>query len=95
MLDCFSRFVWARLYTSRMWVSAVQILNNHTLPFFEEHDVKVQAILSDNGREYGGRLFCSTSSRRSRVPARIFIGQRVLFRDNHKATSAATSSRVA
>ena len=55
VFDCFSRFVWARLYTSKMPVTAVQILNNHALPFFEEHDVKVQTILSDNGREYCGR----------------------------------------
>ena len=37
VLDCFSRHVWARLYTSKMPVTAVQILNNHVLPFFEEH----------------------------------------------------------
>ncbi len=48
-------FVWARLYTSKMPVTAVQILNNHALPFFEDHGVKVQTILSDNGREYCGR----------------------------------------
>ena len=35
--DCFSRFVWARLYTSKIPVTAVQILNNHALPFFERH----------------------------------------------------------
>ena len=55
VLDCFSRYVWARLYTSKMPVTAVQILNNHALPLFEEHAVKVQTILSDNGREYCGR----------------------------------------
>ena len=55
VLDCFSRFVWARLYTSKMPVTAVQILNNHALPFFAEHAMKVQTILSDNGREYCGR----------------------------------------
>ena len=55
VLDCFSRYVWARLYTSKMPVTAVQILNNHALAFFEEHTVKVQTILSDNGREYCGR----------------------------------------
>ena len=36
VLDCFSRHVWARLYTSKMPVTAVQILNNHVLPFFEK-----------------------------------------------------------
>ena len=55
VLDCFSRYVWARLYTSKMPVTAVQILNNHVLPFFEEHEVKVETVLSDNGREYCGR----------------------------------------
>ncbi len=52
---CFSRHVWARLYTSKMPVTAVQILNNHVLPFFEEHGVKVETVLSDNGREFRGR----------------------------------------
>lgn len=55
VLDCFSRYVWARLYTSKMPVTAVQILNNHVLLFFEEHRVKVETILSDNGREFCGR----------------------------------------
>ncbi len=43
VLDCFSRYVWARLYTSKMPVTAVQILNNHALPFFEDHGLKVQS----------------------------------------------------
>ena len=55
VLDCFSRHVRARLHTSKMPVTAVQILNNHVLPFFEKHDVKIRTILSDNGREYCGR----------------------------------------
>ena len=55
VLDCFSRYVWARLYTSKMPVTAVPILNNHVLPFFEEHGVRVETILSDNGREFCGR----------------------------------------
>ena len=38
-----------------MPVTAVQILNNHVLPFFEERGVKIQTILSDNGREYCGQ----------------------------------------
>ena len=38
-----------------MPVTAVQILNNHVLPFFEDRGVKIQTILTDNGREYSGR----------------------------------------
>ena len=33
VLDCFSCYVWARLHTSNMPVTAVQILNNHALRF--------------------------------------------------------------
>ena len=63
VLDCFSRYVWARLYTSKMPVTAVQILNNHVLPFFEEQGVRIWTILSDNGREYAaGRTSTPTSS---------------------------------
>ena len=55
VLDCFSPYVWARLYGSKMPVIPVQILNNHVLPSFDEQGLKFQTILSDNGREYCGR----------------------------------------
>lgn len=55
VLDCFSRYAWGRLYTSKLPVTAVHVLNNDVLPFFEEHDVTVHTILSDNGREFCGR----------------------------------------
>ena len=43
VLDCYSRYAWARLYTNKLPITAVQNLNNHVLPFFEEYDCKVQA----------------------------------------------------
>ncbi|MEZ4425426.1 MAG: IS481 family transposase [Gemmatimonadota bacterium] len=55
VLDCFSRYVWARLYTSKLPLTAVHVLNNDVLPFFEAHGVRVRTVLSDNGREYCGR----------------------------------------
>jgi transposase InsO family protein len=55
VLDCFSRHAWARLYTSKMPVTAVQTLNNHVLPFFEDHGARIRTVLSDNGREFCGR----------------------------------------
>lgn len=33
----------------------LQIKTSDVLPFFEEHNVKVQTVLTDNGREYCGR----------------------------------------
>lgn len=55
VLDCHSRYAWARLYTSKMPLTAVHILNNDVLPFFEQHELSIDTILSDNGREYCGR----------------------------------------
>lgn len=37
-----------------MPVTAVQVLNNHALPSFEQHHVKVQTILSGNGCQHCG-----------------------------------------
>lgn len=54
-IDCHSRYIWGRLYTTKMPVTAVHLLNNDVLPFFEEHDIPVRTILSDNGSEYCGR----------------------------------------
>jgi hypothetical protein len=33
----------------------VQLVNNDVLPAFEQHGAKVEAVLSDNGREFRGR----------------------------------------
>lgn len=55
VLDCFSRYAWGRLYTSKLPVTAIHVLNTDVLPYFEAHGATVQTILSDNGREFCGR----------------------------------------
>ena len=55
VVDCHSRFAFGHLYTSKVPVTAVHVLNDKVLPFFEEHNCRVITILSDNGREYCGR----------------------------------------
>lgn len=55
VLDCYSRFAFGRLYTSKLPLTAVHVLNNDVLPFFEQHGVRIETVLSDNGREYCGR----------------------------------------
>jgi transposase InsO family protein len=54
-IDCHSRYAWGRLYTSKLPVTAVHLLNEDVLPFFERHGTKVTTVLSDNGREFCGR----------------------------------------
>ena len=54
-IDCHSRYAWGRLYTSKLPVTAVHLLNNDVLPTFEAHKATINTILSDNGREFCGR----------------------------------------
>ncbi len=55
VIDCHSRYAWGRLYTSKLPVTAVHVLNEDVLPFFEEQAARIETILSDNGREFCGR----------------------------------------
>ena len=55
VIDCHSRYAWGRLYTSKMPVTAVHVMNNDVLPFFEAHGAQVSTVLSDNCREFCGR----------------------------------------
>lgn len=54
-IDCHSRYAWGRLYTTKLPVTAVHLLNEDVLPTFEQHNARITTILSDNGREYCGR----------------------------------------
>lgn len=54
-IDCHSRYAWGRLYTNKLPVTAVHLLNNDILPFFDQHGASVRTVLSDNGREFCGR----------------------------------------
>lgn len=36
-IDCYSRYAWGRLYSTKLPVTAVQTLNNDVLSFFEKH----------------------------------------------------------
>jgi transposase InsO family protein len=55
VIDCNSRYAWGRLYTNKMPVTAVHVLNEDVLPFFEKHNAVITTVLSDNGREFCGR----------------------------------------
>jgi transposase InsO family protein len=55
VIDCHSRYAWGRLFTSKLPVTAVYVMNNDVLPVFEEHGAAITTVLSDNGREFCGR----------------------------------------
>ncbi len=54
-IDCHSRYAWARLYPSKLPVTAVHLMNGDVIPTFEAHQARIETVLSDNGREFCGR----------------------------------------
>jgi transposase InsO family protein len=55
VIDCHSRYGWGRLYPNKLPITAVQTLNNEVLPTFEAEGGRIEAMLTDNGREFCGR----------------------------------------
>lgn len=55
-IDTYSRVAHVKLYTQRNSLVAADALNDRVLPFFEEHGVKLQRVLTDRGSEYCGSL---------------------------------------
>jgi transposase InsO family protein len=54
-IDTHSNTGFAKVYNDRTALAAADFLNDHVLPFFDEHGIRVLRILSDNGSEYCGR----------------------------------------
>ena len=55
VVDAFCSLAFAKVYTSKMPITAAELLYDRVLPFYEALGVPVQAVLTDNGREYCGR----------------------------------------
>jgi transposase InsO family protein len=55
VVDTYGSFAFGKLYTSKLPETAVDVLYDRVLPFYESQDLKVENILTDNGREYCGR----------------------------------------
>jgi transposase InsO family protein len=55
VVDTYSSYAFGKLYTSKHQITAVDILHDRVLPFYAEHELRVEHILTDNGREYCGR----------------------------------------
>jgi transposase InsO family protein len=47
-IDCHSRYAWARLYPSKLPVTAVHLMNGDVIPTFETHGARIDVVLSDN-----------------------------------------------
>jgi len=54
-IDTYSAVAFAKLYTTKQPIHAVDLLNDRVIPFFEEKGLRVLRILTDRGTEYCGR----------------------------------------
>jgi transposase InsO family protein len=53
-IDTYAKVGFAKLYTEKTPVVAADLLNDRVLPFFEQHGVQLQRILTDRGTEFCG-----------------------------------------
>ncbi len=65
VVDVFCSLAFAKVYNSKMPITSVDTLYERVLPFYEALGISVEAILTDNGREFCGvkerhpyELFC-------------------------------------
>lgn len=54
VVDTYSSFTFGFLHISKQPEAAVAILHNEALPFYAERGLKVENVLTDNGREFCG-----------------------------------------
>jgi transposase InsO family protein len=55
VVDTYGSFAFGKLHTSKLPETAVDVLYDRVLPFYESQGLQVEHILMDNGREYCGR----------------------------------------
>jgi len=53
-VDTYAKVGFAKLYDRKTPITAADLLNDRVLPFYEEHGVVLQRILTDRGTEYCG-----------------------------------------
>lgn len=54
VVDTYGSYAFGFLHTSKQPEAAVAVLHNDVLPFYQDQDIQVEKILTDNGREFCG-----------------------------------------
>lgn len=54
VVDANCSLAFGKLYLSKAPIASVDVLHDRVVPFYDEHDVAVDHLLTDNGREYCG-----------------------------------------
>lgn len=74
VVDTFCSLAFAKCYSSKMPITACDLLYERVLPFYDALGVPVKAILTDNGREFCGKTASDSSGIRSALACRDCCG---------------------
>ena len=55
VVDVFCSLAFAKVYSSKLPITACDLLHSRVLPFYEMLGIEVGAVLTDNGREFCGK----------------------------------------
>ena len=55
VIDTHSKVAFAKLYETKTPITAADILNDRLLPFFDEHGIPLNGVLTDRSTEYCGK----------------------------------------
>ncbi len=55
-MDTYSKVAFAKLYAPKTPIISADLLNDHVLPFFAEHEVQVLHVLTDRDTAFCGKL---------------------------------------
>ncbi len=53
-IDTYAKVGFAKLYDRKTPITAADLLNDRVIPFFDEHGIALQRVLTDRGTEYCG-----------------------------------------
>jgi transposase InsO family protein len=53
-IDTYSKVGFAKLYARKTALTAAELLNDRVIPFFDEHGLRIDRVLTDRGTEYCG-----------------------------------------
>ena len=53
-IDTYAKIGFAKLYDRKTPITAADLLNDRVLPFYDEHEIPLQRVLTDRGTEYCG-----------------------------------------
>ena len=89
-VDTYAKVGFAKLYDRKTPLTAADLLNDRVIPFYEEHGIPLQRVLTDRGTEYCGTPSATNTSSIWRSRTSTTPGPRPRARRPMASSSAST-----